>query len=114
MVHLRVERITGSKKVDLESEEDQALSRIRVVFLDFLWSAWDQLPYHLDIVNVMNVKKQCLGSSYWDVCILFTQQIHLFLFNGIECVDYINNFENRCKLLTEQSKLLNIISISCV
>ena len=114
MVHLRPERLKFSKKDDLETEEDQYFSNIRRIFLNFIWSAWDSLPYSLDLVIIKNIKKQCIGSCYWDVCFLFAKQLHLFLFDGVEVIEYDNSFGDRIKLLTIASKLFNIISTSCV
>ncbi len=44
------------------------------------------------------------------MCFLFAKQLHFYLFNGVEVVEYANDFGDRIKLLTIASKFFNIIS----
>lgn len=82
------------------------LEMIRKEFLNFIWHAWDLLPYNFDFKHIDNVKNQCLGGNYWMICKVFSDEIHKWLFKGLNHIEYPNDIDDVIMLLTPAGKFL--------
>ena len=62
-----------SKKDSLPEEAKQ-----RIEFLNFIWFAWDTIPYKIDIIDTDNVKKVS-DTTYDEVKELFVQSFFRYM-----------------------------------